>query len=89
MKRLLIRVRGSVQGVGFRVSAMVLAEELGLSGSARNDPDESVVIEVEGEDRPVGQFLIWCESGPIHAEVKTIDHTEVPTQEQSGFHIIT
>ncbi len=46
-KRLRLRVRGSVQGVGFRPFAYGLASRFKLSGFVRNDAD-GVLIEVEG-----------------------------------------
>jgi hydrogenase maturation protein HypF len=42
-----LRVRGAVQGVGFRPFAYGLAQRLDLSGFVRNDA-EGVVIEIEG-----------------------------------------
>ncbi|MEO1015741.1 MAG: carbamoyltransferase HypF [Pseudomonadota bacterium] len=45
--RLRIRVRGAVQGVGFRPFVWALAGDLGLSGFVFND-EEGVLIEVEG-----------------------------------------
>jgi len=48
-KHVNITVKGRVQGVGFRYSAMEAAEELGIKGFVRNMPDGSVYIEAEGE----------------------------------------
>ena len=46
-RRLRLRVRGAVQGVGFRPFAYGLATRLALGGFVRNDA-EGVLIEVEG-----------------------------------------
>ena len=46
-RRLRLRVRGAVQGVGFRPFAYGLASRLALSGFVRNDA-EGVLIEIEG-----------------------------------------
>jgi len=46
-QRLRVRVRGAVQGVGFRPFAHSLARELDLGGFVRND-SEGVLLEVEG-----------------------------------------
>ncbi|HBL39252.1 TPA: acylphosphatase [Candidatus Uhrbacteria bacterium] len=89
MQRLNIRITGSVQGVFFRRSAKEFADELVLSGWAVNEPDGCVRIEVEGESPSVAQFLLWCESGPIHARVDRVEHTEIPVQGDLDFRIIT
>ena len=48
--RLRLRVRGAVQGVGFRPFAYGLATRLALSGFVCNGPD-GVVLEIEGVAR--------------------------------------
>lgn len=50
-----IRVRGIVQGVGFRPHVYGLAEELGLGGFVLNDA-EGLVVEIEGAPDAVGTF---------------------------------
>ncbi len=50
-----VRVRGTVQGVGFRPFVWRLASELGLDGWVRND-GEGVEIVVEGPQTAVGAF---------------------------------
>lgn len=51
------RFSGRVQGVGFRYEAMVLAGRLELTGWAKNKSDGSVVVEVEGWERCIDEFL--------------------------------
>ncbi|MGB3937578.1 MAG: acylphosphatase, partial [Burkholderiales bacterium] len=51
-----MRVRGAVQGVGFRPFVWRLANELGLAGSVHNDA-EGVAIEVEGEAGALEAFV--------------------------------
>lgn len=46
--RLTAWVRGDVQGVGFRWWTRAQAQELGLSGTARNLPDGRVEVVAEG-----------------------------------------
>jgi len=45
--RVRVRIRGAVQGVGFRPYAYRLAKELALTGTVRND-SQGVLIDVEG-----------------------------------------
>ncbi len=48
LERWSLKVRGQVQGVGYRAACNRRARELGLSGWVRNCPDGSVAIEAEG-----------------------------------------
>lgn len=72
-KHLNIRVFGQVQGVFFRHSARQKAEELGIKGFAKNEPDDSVYIEAEGEEENLKKFLDWCYQGPAFAQVKKVE----------------
>jgi len=59
--RLLVAVRGAVQGVGFRPFVYRLAEELSLTGWVQNSP-AGVELEVEGERAGVARFLLRLEA---------------------------
>ena len=56
-QRLRVRIRGAVQGVGFRPFVYRLARELGLAGWVINS-SSGVVIEVEGPSATLEQFLL-------------------------------
>jgi acylphosphatase len=74
MKDLLsIRVYGRVQGVFFRQTAKEQALRLGLTGYARNEPDGTVQIEVEGEPAAIDRFLAWSKVGPPAARVERVE----------------
>ena len=51
-----LRVRGEVQGVGFRPTVVRLARDRGVTGFVQNTP-EGVRVEVQGSDRAVGAVL--------------------------------
>jgi len=55
-RRLRVRCRGAVQGVGFRPTVHRLATELGLGGRVTNDPD-GATVEVEGPEEAVERFV--------------------------------
>jgi acylphosphatase len=76
MKHLNIHIRGWVQGVGFRYSALKAASSFSVSGFVRNEPDGSVYIEAEGEEANLGYFLDWCRTGPSFGRVDEVTHTE-------------
>ncbi|MFH1749918.1 MAG: acylphosphatase, partial [bacterium] len=69
MKHLNIKISGKVQGVFYRVATKNKARDLDLTGFVRNEPDDSVYIEVEGEEENLNQFIDFCKSGSDHAEV--------------------
>jgi hydrogenase maturation protein HypF len=52
----LIRVRGTVQGVGFRPFVHRIANRLGLHGWVQND-SEGVLIRAAGDTNRIGQFI--------------------------------
>ncbi len=66
-----ILIRGHVQGVGFRWSAVEEAIRLGLSGWIRNRTDGSVEALAEGDN--LDTFLLWCKEGPVGSQVKTVE----------------
>ncbi|MGH3715185.1 MAG: acylphosphatase [Micromonosporaceae bacterium] len=61
--RVVARVRGRVQGVGFRWWIRTRAVQLGLSGWARNLTDGRVEVVAEGPSRRCEQLLAAL-SGP-------------------------
>lgn len=73
VKRLRIKIFGLVQGVGLRWWLKTKAEELGLVGFAANEPDGSVYLEVEGEEKKLKKFLGWCRRGPSGAQVEKVE----------------
>jgi hydrogenase maturation protein HypF len=83
-----LRVRGTVQGVGFRPAVYRLARSAGLGGFVRND-SEGVWIEVEGE---VGAVCRFSESvgrrAPRLARIVSIDVSEVPVRGEREFRIV-
>ena len=88
MKRLIIKVSGKVQGVFFRASARDVAGKLGLAGIVRNEPDGSVYLEVEGEEKDVDAFMEWCRKGPARAQVQTLDTETAGLNGYVGFRIV-
>lgn len=47
---------GKVQGVGFRATAASIAARFEVTGWVRNEPDRSVLLEVQGDDAEVAAF---------------------------------
>ncbi|MCM4081250.1 carbamoyltransferase HypF [Paractinoplanes hotanensis] len=83
-----VRVRGTVQGVGFRPFVYRLASELGLDGTVHNDGGE-VVIEVAGPDDLVRQLVDALRPGaPAAADVTEVTVSRTATRPPSGFQVV-
>ena len=83
--RLRIRVRGAVQGVGFRPFLHGLAERYGLSGFVLNDPD-GVLAEVEGA--ATSSFVAALREGPpALARIEDIAITTLEPDGRRGFSV--
>ncbi|HOX81391.1 MAG TPA: acylphosphatase [Chryseolinea sp.] len=78
IKHVSITVKGKVQGVFFRAATKEKADELGINGFVRNQPDQSVYIEAEGEDALLDELILWCKHGPPLAHVESSDSDEGP-----------
>ena len=75
-----IRIRGRVQGVGFRPTVWRLAHEAGLSGQVLND-GEGVLIHVWGDSATVDAFLLRLrENTPELAYIDSISRTAIEGQ---------
>lgn len=72
MARLELKIRGQVQGVGFRYAMRQRATQLGLTGFVRNEPDGTVTVVAEGNRQRLQIFLNWCYTGGRTARVAAI-----------------
>jgi hydrogenase maturation protein HypF len=82
-----IRVRGRVQGVGFRPTVWRLARELGLQGEVLNDA-EGLLIRASGDESAIGRLLERLqETPPPLARLEEIDTRYVSLDLAPGFHI--
>jgi hydrogenase maturation protein HypF len=81
-----VRVRGLVQGVGFRPFVYGLASQLELAGWVRND-GRGVEIEVQGEPGAVQILLDRIgREAPRLAHIASLDATEAPLEQPAcGF----
>jgi acylphosphatase len=68
-----LRIRGLVQGVGYRAGFAHQAQRLGLSGWVRNRRDGSVEALVEGSEAALREILEWARKGPPPARVNEVE----------------
>jgi acylphosphatase len=83
------RVRGIVQGVGFRYFALRQAQALGLCGWVRNLPGGSVEVAARGEASRLAQLRDILAVGPRSGRVDALDDLPTPPslEETSDFTI--
>ena len=80
-------VYGSVQGVAFRYRAEHAANMLGVTGWVRNEPDGSVLLEVQGTDEQIDKVLAMVNQG-TYVNIDRITANQIPIEEREyGFHI--
>ena len=77
-----IKVKGVVQGVGYRFFVLDLAKRLELVGYARNRVDGSVEVIAQGERDAVAALIEELRVGPRAAhvsglEVETVEEPEI------------
>lgn len=88
LSRRVFRVRGTVQGVGFRPFVYRTAVELGLRGHVRNDGD-GVVIDAEGTEKALDELAARLRSDPPpRAVVEGVALEEQPPLGQGPFSIV-
>jgi acylphosphatase len=82
MQRVIIKVFGQVQGVGFRWYTRRMAQDLGLTGWVCNEPDDSVKILAEGERDKLEKLVDWCRQGPESAQIDNVEAEWTKTKEE-------
>ncbi|MBS3055305.1 MAG: acylphosphatase [Candidatus Aenigmarchaeota archaeon] len=64
-----VLIKGSVQGVFFRMNVQELAKQIHISGWVKNLPDGNVEAVFEGEEKEVESIISFCRKGPIGSKV--------------------
>ena len=75
---------GRVQGVGFRYSAMYLAQSLGLTGWVKNCWDGTVEMEAQGDPESVALLLSHLHSRSF-IRIEHVVETDIPLEEEHSF----
>jgi acylphosphatase len=74
----LVRVRGRVQGVGYRHACVQQARVLGVTGWVRNRMDDSVEALLQGTPQQLAQMCEWMRNDMPAALVEDMSVTDVP-----------
>lgn len=74
MKEVYIRIKGRVQGIGFRYWAVKKVSEIGgISGWVHNAADGNVEILMSGEEAKIDAMILACHKGPMLARVDKVE----------------
>ena len=74
----LVRLRGRVQGVGYRDACLHHAHAKGITGWVRNRADGSVEAMLQGAARELDAMCEWLRERVPGAWVDTLEPTPVP-----------
>ena len=83
----LYRVRGRVQGVGFRYFVQHAADAIGVRGWVRNLDDGDVEVYAIGTAAQLSELAGMLWKGPRWAEVRGVDESEAPIEQHRDFSI--
>ena len=81
------RVRGRVQGVGFRYFVQRAARELGLTGYVKNLDDGQVEVYARGPEGRLAELERRLWKGPAYSDVRALEVQEAPVRHSASFHI--
>jgi acylphosphatase len=88
MKHLNITVKGKVQGVFYRAATKAVADQLGVRGTIKNEPNGDVFIEAEADKSTLEMFLDWCHEGPQDADVTAVESNEGELKNYRNFEVL-
>ncbi|MCK8045993.1 acylphosphatase [Shewanella sp. 1CM18E] len=72
MKRVVIKVKGKVQGVSYRQHTLRQATALGVTGYVSNLSDGSVQVLAQGGEPAVDKLISWCYIGSPSSLVEDV-----------------
>ena len=84
-RALRVRIRGRVQGVGYRAWTAWQASDLGLGGWVRNRSDGTVEAAFFGPAEVVDEMVRRCARGPRAARVEALEQTPESGPAPAGF----
>ncbi len=82
-----VTFRGRVQGVGFRATARSVARAHPVTGWVRNEPDGTVLLEVQGTEEAVDRYLEGLRAA-MGRHIQDMDVILIPDSAgESGFRV--
>ena len=87
MKCFQINISGDIQGKGFRFTAMHIAHTLHVKGFVQYTGDHDILIEAEGDETSLNDFIEWCTTGPFSSQTSSIRIIETDVKGYQSFDI--
>ncbi|MGL6153966.1 MAG: acylphosphatase [Cetobacterium sp.] len=81
-------IKGLVQGVGYRFTAYLNANKLGINGTVKNLPDGSVEIFAQSNDLTIENFKKYLKIGSGFSHVRYIFQETIDKPAYEDFRII-
>ncbi|MDX8335706.1 MULTISPECIES: acylphosphatase [Cetobacterium] len=81
-------IKGHVQGVGYRITTYLNATRLGVNGTVKNLPDDSVEVFAQGEEKIIDNFKKYLKIGPSMSRVDEIQETIEDKSKFESFQVI-
>jgi len=72
-KAVRVYIKGTVQGVFFRVFVKENAERYNVKGFTRNLEDGRIEVFLEGDSGPVNKMIELCGKGPKHSIIRNVE----------------
>jgi acylphosphatase len=88
IRHLDIIVKGKVQGVFYRKATKAVADQLGVRGFVKNEPNGDVFIAAEADNTTLEMFMDWCNEGPQDAEVTSVETNEGDLKNYRNFEVV-
>jgi len=86
MKKLVkVKVSGKLQKIGYRFQVLQMATDLGITGFIRQESDNSIYLEAEGEEEELKKFMRFCKSGVDKAMVTDFQYESAEPVDHHGF----
>ncbi|MBU2639578.1 MAG: acylphosphatase [Nanoarchaeota archaeon] len=87
MKRVHIKIKGTVQGIFFRKFIKDNADKLNLKGWVKNIKNYVEAV-FEGSTSNVHKMLILCKTGPEGANITSLNIKEESIKDEKSFQIL-
>ena len=72
----------------YRKATKAVADQLGVRGFIKNEPNGDVYMEAEADSLTIEMFLEWCNEGPQDAAVTSVETHEGELKNYRNFEVV-